>query len=223
MRRVVEGFASMIAVAVLAALLGSGCGMLGSSSAPGNDYQLKGLYLEGFDCGTSGQSQVAFHTGEKGCQGVGVMSLTGGQYYNVDLKGAKIAYATDAQNWTRIYVDAANAVQREAAIQFARKYFATFGNVDSVRDARINVEGANGSYTATIDGGNVLSMTVEPVKGADQSHPVKMENTANRLSPTLYQAKILNGSYSDSGKKINFNGVNGFYNDDLNTKGSLGG
>src|SRR5262249_12435495 len=60
----------------------------------------------------------------RGCEGVGAVSIVSGSYGGSDLSGARIAYATAPGDWVRLYVDAKNPRQREAAEKFARAAFA---------------------------------------------------------------------------------------------------
>jgi hypothetical protein len=194
--------------------------MLGcSASKGGNEFELRGMYLEGSDCGEAGA--YAFHTAQRGCRGMAVMALNGGKFMNVDLNGAKLAYATETGNWVRIYVEAANPVQREATILFAREYLAPFGTIDSAREASITLTGDEGRYTATVDGGSTLQLSIEPVIGADQRRPIMISNSMNRLSPSLFQARLTRGTLRDGEKDLTIREGNAFFNSDFKSDGKL--
>src|SRR5690349_19446190 len=76
-------------------------------------YQAAGTFVEGCSCSAPCPCELV---GLKmGCEGVGFLALTGGKYDNIDLTGAKIAYAAAPGTWVRLYVDAKDAKQKAAA------------------------------------------------------------------------------------------------------------
>ncbi len=192
----------------------------GIINAGDRDYKVEGTYIEGFNC-KDAPPYVMMNSQADGCQGIGVLLLTGGKYMNVDLKNAKIAYATQSGDWVRIYVDAENAVQREAAIAFAKDYLTPVGRIDTAREAKIAVTGKDGDYTVMVDNGNVIQLTTKPVLGGDKEHPVSYNNSRSKLSKTLYQAQTLHGSFADGNRRFELKDANAYFNNDLNTKGSL--
>ncbi len=188
-------------------------------NANDRDFRLQGTFIEGMNC--KDQSPATLTTFSNGCQGIGVLSLTGGKYLNVDLKDAKIAYAVSAGDWVRIYVDAQNPVQREAAITFARDFLAPYGRIDTAREARIQITGTNGNYTAMVDNGNILQLTTQPILGGDNQHPVVIDNSKSKLSNKLYQGLAVQGSVKDGNRQFDLRNGVAFFNNDLDSKGTL--
>jgi hypothetical protein len=155
------------------------------------------------------------------CQGVGAMSITSGTYQGVDLAGAKFAYATALGNWVRLYVDAKDAKQQEALSAFTRAAFAPFGKIEEVKKAAIAIAGSDGKYTINVDGGRIMSVTTEPVLGADQKTPFMLSNTLIPVSPTLMQGKTLKGSFNDGGHSFTIANSNTYFNAKAHNSGKI--
>ncbi len=189
------------------------------TQASDRDYRLQGTFIEGMSC--KDQTPASLTTVQNGCQSIGVLSLTGGNYLNVDLKDAKIAYALVAGDWVRIYVDAVNPVQREAAITFAKDFLTPLGRIDTAREARISITGEKGNYTATVDNGNVIQLTTQPVLGGDNKNPISINNAKSRVSDKLYQGVAVQGSVKDGNRSFDLHNATAYFNGDMNSKGTL--
>ncbi|HUI07662.1 MAG TPA: DUF1326 domain-containing protein [Verrucomicrobiae bacterium] len=182
-------------------------------------FHAKGMYVEGCSCSAPCTCQL---TGiEPMCQGVNAIVLTGGQYKGVELAGAKIAFATAAGKWVRLYVDARDPKQHDAAVAFARAYAKDFGKIEDVEDAKVEVAGKDGRYTLTVNDGAIMSLTTEPVLGGDGKTPLVYSNIHDTLHPTIKQGKTVGGSYNDGGHAFQLKDSNAYFQDAFNTKGNL--
>ena len=182
-------------------------------------FHARGMYVEGCSCSAPCTCQL---TGiEPMCQGVNAIVLTGGRYEGVDLAGAKIAFATAAGKWVRLYVDARDSKQHDAAVAFAKAYAKDFGKIEDVKDAKVDVEGKDGKYTLKVDDGKIMSLTTEPVLGGDGRTPLAYSNVHDTLHPTVKQGKTVGGSYNDGGHVFQLKDSNAYFQDAFNTKGNL--
>jgi hypothetical protein len=158
---------------------------------------------------------------DHGCQGVGAMVFTSGSYKGVDLSGAKMAYGVAPGHWVRIYTETKNATQQEALAAFLQAAFASFGKVEGVKSAKIELTGADGKYTLRVDGGKIMSLATEPVLGADSKTPFSYHNTLMPLSPTILQAKTIAGSYNDGTNSFRLANSNSYFNPHAKGSGEL--
>jgi hypothetical protein len=186
----------------------------------GGKWAAQGIFVEGCSCmGVCPCEQ----TGAKdGCEGVGAMSFGAGSNYNgVDLSGTKIVYATSIGQWIRFYVDAADAAKSKAAGEFASAYYAGFGKVESVKDAKVDLAGTGGKYTVTVDGGNTMKFVTEPVLGGDGKTPISHANTKSLLNPTVLQGRTVSASYKDGERSLTLEGSNSYFNPKMKSSGKL--
>ncbi|HHT9109953.1 MAG TPA: DUF1326 domain-containing protein [Candidatus Brocadiaceae bacterium] len=183
----------------------------------GEKWSVKGTFVEGCSCNAPCPCEL---TGlEKGCYGVGAILLNGGSFMKTDLGGAKIAYALVPGSWVRIYVDAENDKQKDAATEFAKGIFSSFGKIESTSVVKIEFSGEHGNYTLKVDGGKILHLTTEPVLGGDNKTPVTHANTKNKLNPVFMQGRTVSGSLSDGERKFELKGGNSYFNDHMESKG----
>jgi len=156
-----------------------------------------------------------------GCQGVGAHQISG-KYAGDDLVGVKIAHAKVVGEWVNLYVDAKDEKQRAAAEKFGRAAFAKFGPIKEVKAARIEITGADGKYTLTVDGGKIMTLETEPVLGGDGKTPLGYTNINNAVNPTVFQARCVSATYSDGAKKLTIEkGRNSHFNPTLKSSGKL--
>jgi len=155
------------------------------------------------------------------CQGVGGMAITSGKYMDVDLAGAKFAYATALGGWLRLYVDAKDAKQQEALTAFTKAAFGPFGKIEEVKKAKVDLRGSAGKYTLTVDGGKIMTATTEPVLGADKKTPFSLTNTLIPVSPTLMQGRTVKGSFNDGGHSFTLADSNSYFNHTAHNSGTL--
>ncbi len=185
----------------------------------GEKYSVKGTFVEGCDCFTVCPCEL---TGfEMGCQTVGAMSLSEGNYLDTDMSGVKIAFATTPGKWVRIYIDAKNDKQKYAVTQFMKGIYGAFGKLEAVTSAKIDISGKDGRYTVKVHNGRILHLTTEPVLGGDNKTPIKHSNTRNKLNSVFMQGKIISASYSDNGRKFELSGTNSYFNPQMNSEGSI--
>lgn len=182
-------------------------------------FRATGLFLDSCSCSAPCGCELVGLA--HGCQGVGALVLTSGKYNGTDLAGAKIAYATVPGKWVRLYVETKTPEQRTAVEAFGRAAFAGFGKIQSVRPASVVVTGSGGRYTLAVDGGKVMTMTMEPVLGGDKKRPVAIGNTQNRFASTFLQAKTVHTVFHDGGQKFTLKGSNAYYQDNMKAKGDL--
>jgi hypothetical protein len=182
-------------------------------------YTVSGMYVEGCSCSAPCPCQL---TGvNHGCEGVGALMLNSGSYKGVDLRGTKIAYATSPGDWVRLYVDVPNASQREAAEAFGRAVYTPFGKVKAVKAAKIDLSGDGGKYTLSVDGGNTMQLTTEPVLGGDNRTPLTFSNIHDALHPTVMQAKTISGTYHDGDRTFTLKDSNSYFTSRMRSKGKI--
>lgn len=157
----------------------------------------------------------------RGCQGVGVHQVTG-NYAGDVFVGVKLAHAKVVGEWVNLYIDAKDEKQRAAAEKFGRAAFAGFGPIKEVKAARIEISGADGKYTATVDGGRIMKFETEPVLGGDGRTPVGITNIKNAVNPTVFQGTCVSATFSDGDKKVTVEkGRNSHFNPKLKSSGKI--
>ena len=188
-------------------------------AAEKHPFNVTGTYVEGCSCGIPCPCPM---TGSaKGCQGIDSMELSGGTYNGVDLKGVKITVAKTVENWSRVYLDVPDPKQREAAAAFATAWASQMGKVEAVKHARIEISGKDGSYTVKVDDGKIAQLTTKVVLGADGKTPLSHANLKAPLTPTLYQARTLSGSFRDGDRSFELKDSNSYFNPEMKASGEL--
>jgi hypothetical protein len=191
----------------------------GSPGGEKHRFDIAGTFVEGCSCTLVCKCNMGQM--DHGCQGVGAMTFTSGSYRGVDLSGAKIAYGVAPGGWVRIYTDAQDVKQQEALAALGRAAFSAFGKIEDTRNARIELTGRDGKYTLNVDGGKIMSLSTEPVLGADQKTPFSYHNTLLPLSPTILQGKTLKGSYNDGTHSFTLANSNSYFNPQAKNSGEL--
>ncbi len=185
----------------------------------GNKYSVKGTFVEGCDCSISCPCEL---TGiEMGCQTVGAMSLSDGNYLDTDMSGVKIAFATTPGKWVRIYIDAKNDKQKHAVPQFMKGVYGAFGKIEAVTYAKIDISDKDGRYSVKVNDGRIMQLTTEPILGGDNKTPIMHSNTSNKLNSVFMQGKTISASYSDNGRRFELNGTNSYFNPQMNSEGRI--
>ncbi|HUJ10238.1 MAG TPA: DUF1326 domain-containing protein [Verrucomicrobiae bacterium] len=196
--------------------------MAGIHSLPAAEpgaFDVKGMYVEGCSCSRPCTCEL---TGvEPMCQGVNAFALTSGRYQGVDLSGVKVAFATAPAKWVRLYVDVKDPKQRDAAVAFAKAYTSSFGKVEKVQDAKVQIDGKGGKYELKVDDGKIMSLVTEPVLGGDNKTPLVYSNIHDALHPTVKQGKTVTGAYHDGTHKFELKDSNAFFNEDFSNKGKM--
>ena len=204
------------------ALLWGSFAMLGSPAARAQgkqSYNVSGTFVEGCSCSAPCPCEL---TGVMhGCDGVGGMTIASGSYMGTNLAGAKIAYASAPGEWVRLYVDAANPAQQAAANAFAKAAYAPFGPIESVKPAKIGLSGAGGRYTLSVDGGNTMQLSTEPVLGGDNRTPITISNIHDPLHPTVMQGKTVSGTYHDGERSFTLKDSNSYFTPHMRSKGKI--
>lgn len=191
----------------------------GTAIADGK-WKAQGMTVEGCSCIAPCTCELTGDV-EMGCQGVGFTSLTAGNYMGVDLKGVKFAYATTPGEWVRVYVDAKDEKQKEAATAFAKNYYKGFGPVEAASAVKIDITGKDGKYTVKIDDGKICVLETEPILGGDGKNPLIYSNTKSKLGPVFMQAKTVSCTYHDGERKFELKGSNSYFNTKLKSEGTL--
>lgn len=188
-------------------------------AAEKHPFNVTGTYVEGCSCNIPCPCAMAGPV--KGCQGIDSMELSGGTYNGVDLKGVKITVAKTLGNWSRVYLDVPDPKQREAAAAFATAWASQMGKVEAVKHARIEISGKDGSYTVKVDDGKIAQLTTKVVLGADGKNALSHANLNAPLTPTLYQARTLSGSFRDGDRSFELKDSNSYFNSQMNASGEL--
>ncbi|MDP1589608.1 MAG: DUF1326 domain-containing protein [Prosthecobacter sp.] len=182
-------------------------------------FSVAGLFVEGCSCSLPCPCELTAL--EKGCNGVGAMSLTAGEFNGVKLAGAKIAYAGVPGEWVNLYAEAPTPELRDAALAFAKAYYSAWGKIEVAREANISIKGGEGKYTVKVDDGKVLEFKTEPVLGGDGKTAIVISNTKSLLNPTFMQARTLSGKYEEGSRSFTLKDSNSFFNDKLSSAGKL--
>jgi hypothetical protein len=156
-----------------------------------------------------------------GCQGFGAIVLDSGTYNGTDVSGAKMAYAGVIGKWIRVYVQPKSAGQDAAVKAFARSWYSAFGKVESVRDARLQMDGTGGRYTVMVDGGKIAKFTTVPVIGGDKKTPIVHTNVNDPIIKTMMQGKTVSGSYHDGKRAFTLKGSNSYFNSHIRASGVI--
>jgi hypothetical protein len=182
-------------------------------------FNLHGIYLEGCSCDVVCACDLKGAM-VKGCQVMGGMIISSGNYGDFNLSGAKIAFAVGDQ-WVRIYVQSKDPAQDEVAGAMARALLGAYGRVEAIRNAEIELSGNNGNYTLKVDAGKVINLKTQPVLGADKKTAVTYTNYPDPLFHTILQAKVVSGTYNDGKHHFTLKGTNSFFNQDWAASGKI--
>lgn len=210
---VVHGHAAFVATALVTI-----CAMGGTSHAK-QPYSVNAEYVEGCTC--MGVCPCELTGLMDGCQGLGAIKLKSASYMGKDISGAKIAYATAPGKWVRLYVQPRTPAQAPAARAFARATYSAFGKVESVRDAKVQMDGRNGRYAVKVDGGKVASFNTVPVLGGDKHTPIVHDNVNDPMIHKMMQGKTVSGVYHDGDKSFTLKGSNSFFNNHIVSRGRV--
>jgi hypothetical protein len=194
---------------------------LAGKAAEKHPFNVTGTYVEG--CGCDIPCACPMTGAVKGCQGIDTMELSGGTYNGVDLKGVKIVVTKTLENWARVYLDAPDPKQREAAAVFATAWAGQMGKVEAVKDAKIEFSGKDGSHTVKVEDGKIAQLITKVILGADEKKPLSHANlkTPLNLNPTLYQARTLSGSFRDGDRSFELKNSNSYFNSQMKASGEL--
>ena len=184
------------------------------------DFSVEGMFVDCCSCMPPCPCELTEVA--MGCMGVGAHQISSGKYAGDDLVGVKIAHAKVVGEWVNLYIDARDEKQRAAAEKFGRAAFAKFGPIKEVKAARIEVFGADGKYTVTVDGGKIMKFQTQPLLGGDGKTPLGYTNIRNAVNPTVYQGTCISATYSDADKKVTVEkGRNSHFNPKLKSSGKI--
>jgi len=182
-------------------------------------FDLHGIYLEGCSCNLVCACDLKGAM-VQGCQVMGAMIISSGTYGDFNLSGVKIAFAI-GDKWVRIYVQSKDPAQTEVAGAMGRALFGTYGAVEAIHNAEIELSGSNGTYTLKVDSGKVINLKTQPVLGADKKTAVTYTNYPDPLFHTIMQAKVVSGIYNDGKHHFSLKGTNSFFNQDWAATGKI--
>jgi hypothetical protein len=184
------------------------------------DFSVEGMFVDCCSCRPPCPCEVTEVA--PGCVGIGAHQISGGTYAGEDLAGVKIAHAKVVGEWVNLYIEARDEKQRAAVEKFGRAAFAGFGPIGEVKAARIEISGADGRYSVTVDGGEIMKFETEPVLGGDGKTPVMYTNIKNAVNPTVYQGRVVSATYTDGDKRITVGkGRNSHFNPALTSSGKI--
>ncbi len=193
---------------------------LAGNVAAKSPFKVTGMFAESCACSVPCQCEL---TGEvpSSCQGVGAYQFTSGSYAGQSLDGVRFAYAVKPGEWVRVYIDAPDQARREAAEKFARAYYAAWGTMEAVKDAKVVFTGRAGKYTVTVDAGKIMTYAVEAVLGGDGRTPLTHGNTHSGIAHVFMQAKASQPViYHDGERAFELPaGRNGYFNDQFDSSG----
>jgi len=189
------------------------------AQAQQNPFDLHGIYVEGCSCNMVCTCAL---DGEMapGCRVMGAMIISSGNYGDVDLSGVKLAFVIGGK-WVRIYVQAKDLTRSVAAGELGRALLSSYGKVESVRNAQIDLSGSDGNYKLMVDGGKVVLLQTKPVLGADGKTAVTYTNYPDPLLHTIMQAKVVSGSFKEDEHGFSLKGSNSFFNQNWSASGNI--
>lgn len=190
-----------------------------ASAADKGKFKIEGLYLEGCSCGIP--CGCDFMGPSKGCEGVGLVQVSSGTYEGVDLAGGKIALALVPGSWVRVFTDGKDAEQQMALQNFAKKAFASMGKVESVKSAKVEITGSDGSYKLAVNDGRTMKLSTKPVLGGDKKTPIMFSNAKHPLTSMFLQARSVSGSFNDGDRAFTLKGSNAYFNNKMMANGKL--
>jgi hypothetical protein len=184
------------------------------------DFSVEGMFVDCCSCMPPCPCELTEVA--MGCMGIGAHQISSGKYAGDDLVGVKIAHAKVVGQWVNLYIDAKDEKQRAAAERFGRAAFACFGPIKVVKAAKIEIWGADGKYTVTVDGGAIMKFQTEPLLGGDGKTPIGYTNIKNAVNPTVYQGMCVSATYSDGDKEVTVEkGRNSHFNPKLKSSGKI--
>jgi hypothetical protein len=193
-----------------------------SFAADKQPYHLSGIYTDTCTCSIPCTCDL---TGDSPsmCKGVGAVAITHGDFSGADLSGVRFAYALVMGDWLRLYIDAPDPAHRAAAEKFLRVFCADWGKLESVGDAKIEIQERDGGYAVQVDGGKVMKFVIAPVIGGDGKTPLAHTNTHGAVTSTFLQGKSAIGTtYRDGIRSFDIPaGRNAYFNDKVDGGGSL--
>lgn len=171
-------------------------------------FSWEGVFVEGCSCMSPCPCEIS--DVRMGCQGVGVYVFNKGKYGTTDLAGLKLAYGIQPGEWVTLFIEAKNANQRKAAVEFATTAFKEAGKVLFVRDAKISVTGSKGKYTVTVE--KAFTLKTEPILGGDGKSPISISNVKNPIHPTVFLGKTVQCTYNDGERSFDIQDTNSYFN-----------
>ena len=182
-------------------------------------FEIDGMYVEGCSCKAPCPCEL---TGvEMGCQGVGAFHFDKASYDGASIDWMSFAYAVEPGAWVRLFIDVKDPKQKEAAVAFAKAALRPFGPVEDVADAKVEITGADGKYTVTVDGGKIFSLTTEPTLGGDGATPLTYSNIHDVVHPTVMQGTTVSCEYNDGKHTFKLGGSNAYFNAKLKVSGKM--
>lgn len=189
-------------------------------SDEGKPFSVEGNYVEACSCEPPCACEMM--RVDTGCKGVGFASYDKATYGGEDFSGTRFAYALGVGDWVNVYIDQPDARKHAAAEKFARAHYKIFGAIKQVKDAKIEISGKDGAYTATVDGGKVMKCQTEPILGGDGKTAIRHENTKDPVNTTMLQGSCVSCSYSDGDRKFDLaKGRNAYFNPKVKASGKM--
>jgi len=187
-------------------------------ASSGKSFEFTGEYVEGCSC--MGICPCELTGVAMGCEGVGAFHASKASYNGMDISGFKAAYALEPGKWVVLYIDAPDG-KFDTASAFMKGALAAFGPVEAVKKAKIDISGNGGAFTATVDGGNTMTLTTVPILGGDSKTPLVYNNIHDALHPTIMQGKTIDCAYKDGDHSFSLKGSNAYFNDHIRSHGEF--
>jgi hypothetical protein len=185
-------------------------------------YHVAGIYTDTCTCRIPCTCDLT-GDGPDSCLSVGVVDINHGDFSGSDLSGVRFAWAMDSGKWVRIYIDAPDAAHRATAEQFLRALCANWGNMETIRDAKITISGKNGGFAANVNGGSTIDFEIAPVIGGDGKTALVYSNVHNQLTSTFLQGASAKPSvFHDDLRTFTIDaGRNGYFDPRMDKSGTL--
>ena len=182
-------------------------------------FELNGIYVEGCSCQMVCTCSL---NGEMapGCQVMGALIISSGNYGGADLSGIKMAFAIGG-GWGRIYIQSDDSAKAATAAEFGRSLMSLYGTIESIQDAKIDLAGSDGNYTLSVNDGEEILLKTKPVLGGDKKTAVTYTNYPDPLLHTIMQGKVVSGSYNDDKHHFTLKDSNSFFNQNLSASGKI--
>lgn len=182
-------------------------------------FSIEGVFVEGCSClGT-----CTFETAgaNPGCRAIGAYRISKGAYAGKSLAGIGVAFVVDANGQVFTYVDAPSGPLRSGGEAFCQAAFKDFGTNLSVGFQSVKITGTAGAFLVQVGPGTVAELKTSPILGGDGKSPVELRNVHGSLYRSLFQAKVVAGSFKVNGHTFSLKGTSAFYNPHAAASGSL--
>jgi hypothetical protein len=202
-------------------LLAVASARLAASDAASTLYHVAGFAAETCSCSAPCLCDIT-GDGAQTCRGVGILVISKGDFGGEDLSGVSIAYAYNAEEWSRLYIQAPSDAKRALAERFFRGSHPEW-TIENVSDAKIEFSPSNSGYEVSVNEGKTIAFSFVPIIGKDRKTPIVFSNIDAEIMRTYFQGKSAEGTlFLDGERRLGIPaGHSAIYNDKWDISGSV--